>query len=81
LIYADPSLLNISGGGKGKEKSRIGPGLEELLVRKSPEEFIETVYRSSMELFKEEGIPANVILTILMAGMKVGTGETSKRVG
>jgi hypothetical protein len=78
LLYAEPALIHPSSQTKGKGK--IPNGLEELLTSYSPRALVEKMYRRSLELFGEPAVslPGSVALTLVMAGLKVGSPELSR---
>jgi len=70
LCYASPSLLH------------PGSSLETLL-NETPASLVEKMWMRSIELFEledEEGLPARVAVTVVMAGLKVSSKEMSRRI-
>jgi hypothetical protein len=79
------SILH-SQDGKGKGKQFIPSNLEYLLVNQSPSGLVETMYTRSLQLFNGNNhtmnhrLPSSLVLTIVMAGLKVQAIETSRYV-
>jgi len=79
LLYSEPTLVHPQTHAKGKGKGRIPSGLEELLVSHSPSSLLEKMYSRSLDLFGGAGlVPPSVALTLVMAGLKVASPESSR---